>query len=74
MDPTVDVGRGRSSRDFWADRNGCDASLSSPVPPSPCVEYAGCNAGLGVRYCEYDGDHGYPELAPQGLWDFFESL
>jgi poly(3-hydroxybutyrate) depolymerase len=74
MDTTVDVQNGRTSRDFWANRNGCDTGSSTPVSPSPCVEYGGCNAGYAVRYCEYDGDHGYPSFAPQGIWDFFKSL
>jgi hypothetical protein len=48
--------------------------MASPASPSPCVEYSGCDAGYGVRYCEYAGDHGYPDFAPQGLWDFFKGL
>jgi len=73
-DPVVtpDAG-GRKARDFWLGRNGCSMG-SMPVSPEPTVEYAGCNAGLPVRYCEYDGEHNLPPYAPKGIWDFFKSL
>jgi hypothetical protein len=48
--------------------------MSSPVTPSPCVEYAGCDPGYAVRWCEYNGDHTYPTFAPQGIWSFFKGL
>jgi hypothetical protein len=68
------LGAGRANRDYWAGRNGCDIATSIPVDPNPCVEYAGCNAGFAVRYCEYDGDLGLPAFAATGLWEFFKGL
>jgi poly(3-hydroxybutyrate) depolymerase len=73
-DPTVKVESGRTARDFWAKRNHCDVALSMPVDPAPTVEYAGCDAGFAVRYCEYDGEHNLPRYAPKGIWDFFKAL
>jgi poly(3-hydroxybutyrate) depolymerase len=73
MDPMT-LAAGRGNRDFWAGRNACDTRMPQPVSPSPCVEYAGCNAGFAVRYCEYDGDLGLPSFAASGVWSFFKGL
>jgi polyhydroxybutyrate depolymerase len=72
----IDMGiaAGMADRDFWAQRNNCDATMSTPVDPSPCVEYAGCDPGFAVRYCEYDGDLGLPSFAATGIWEFFKGL
>ncbi|MGE5783901.1 MAG: hypothetical protein ACM3ZE_04890 [Myxococcales bacterium] len=73
-DTAVKIENGRKNRDFWTAKNGCDASASTPVSPSPTVEYGGCDEGFPVRYCEYDGDHYLPSYAPRGIWDFFKAL
>jgi polyhydroxybutyrate depolymerase len=73
-DMTVTPAMGRADRDFWARRNKCDATRPMPVDPAPCVEYAGCDVGFAVRYCEYDGDLGLPAFAAAGIWDFFKGL
>jgi poly(3-hydroxybutyrate) depolymerase len=65
--------RGHATRDFWVGRNGCSTAVSS-VEPAPCVEYAGCDAGAAVRYCEYDGDLGVPSFAASGVWSFLRGL
>jgi polyhydroxybutyrate depolymerase len=68
------LGLGRANRDFWVAQNVCNARLSTPVAPTPCVEYAGCDATAPVRYCEYDGDASLPSFAAQGVFDFFQQL
>jgi polyhydroxybutyrate depolymerase len=73
-DPTVKPASGQGARDFWAKRNHCDTTMSKPVDPAPTVEYAGCDPGFAVRYCEYEGDHNLPAYAPKGIWDFFKTL
>jgi polyhydroxybutyrate depolymerase len=73
-DTAVTVTTGQAVRDFWVKNSGCDGTSSTPVDPSPCVEYAGCSAGFPVRYCEYDGDHQPPSFAASGLWGFFKGL
>jgi predicted esterase len=64
---------GQASRDFWVGRNGC-STITNPVDPEPCVEYAGCAAGAAVRYCEYGGDFGVPSFAAAGVWNFLKGL
>ncbi len=74
QDTAFGLMNGRADRDFWVQRNACDASASTPVDPSPCVEYSGCTPGFAVRYCEYNGDLGLPSFAASGLWEFFKGL
>jgi poly(3-hydroxybutyrate) depolymerase len=73
-DAQLGIMNGRAGRDFWTQRNACDASMSTPVDPAPCIEYAACNPGSRVRYCEYNGDLGVPSFAAAGLWEFFNGL
>jgi polyhydroxybutyrate depolymerase len=73
-DTAVSPASGEANAAFWAKQSKCDMSMSKPVDPSPCVEYAGCDAGFPVRFCEYDGDHQPPAFAATGVWDFFKSL
>jgi poly(3-hydroxybutyrate) depolymerase len=73
-DNIVPTSEGQGARDFWAEHNGCDTSMSTPVDPSPCVAYSGCSANAPVHYCEYEGQHGPPMFAVEALWTFFRSL
>lgn len=73
-DNIVMTSYGRQTRDFWVRRNECDAMMSTPVMPSPCVEYQGCAAGSPVRYCEYPGDHNLMANSAQTIWAFFKQL
>jgi polyhydroxybutyrate depolymerase len=74
MDTTVPVTSGRADRDFWAKQNKCDTTMPTAVDPTPCVEYAKCDAGFPVRYCEYDGTLDLPVFAASGIWEFFKAL
>jgi poly(3-hydroxybutyrate) depolymerase len=73
-DTAFGIANGKADRDFWVQRNTCDATMSTPADPSPCVEYAACDPGFAVRYCEYAGDLGLPSFAASGLWKFFKGL
>jgi polyhydroxybutyrate depolymerase len=73
-DNIVATSYGRQTRDFWVKRNECDASMSMPVMPSPCLEYQGCTAGAPVRYCEYPGDHNLMANSAQSIWAFFKQF
>jgi polyhydroxybutyrate depolymerase len=73
-DETVPFTTGEQSRDRWLDQNGCDAGSSTPASPSECIDYTGCDAGLPVRWCVHQDGHAWPDFAPQGMWQFFESL
>jgi polyhydroxybutyrate depolymerase len=72
-DETVPFENGLDSRDRWLTQNDC-ADTTSPVDPSPCVQYAGCGDGLPVRWCVYQDGHNWPDFAPEGIWSFFSSL
>ena len=65
---------GHDNRDFWIERNGCDASTPTAVAPSPCVAYVGCDAGFPVRFCEYGSELELPSFTAGAVWDFFSEL
>lgn len=65
---------GHENRDFWIERNGCNASMPTTVAPSPCVAYVGCDAGFPVRFCEYGPDLELPSFTASAIWDFFRAL
>ena len=65
---------GRADRDFWVKQNQCNAIMSTPVEPSPCLEYLGCEMGGPVRYCEYVGNQDVPSFAAAAVWTFFKGL
>jgi hypothetical protein len=75
-DSVVPFTQGEGSRDAWRTDAGCDTA-SSPVDPSPCVAYAGCDAGRIVRFCAHAetafGGHGWPSWAAGAAWDLFEA-
>lgn len=70
-DATVAFGNGENSRDFWLESDACGDSFDD-VTPSPCVAYEGCDAGLAVDWCVYDGGHDWPSFAARGAWSFFQ--
>ena len=65
---------GHDNRDFWIERNGCDASSPMVVAPSPCVAYGGCDPGFPVRFCEYGPDLELPSFTAGAIWDFLRAL
>jgi poly(3-hydroxybutyrate) depolymerase len=73
-DMTVPFTTGEMSRDGWLGRNGCDTVSMPTGTPAECVDYAGCEEGLPVRWCVHQNGHNWPTFAPQAIWDFFSSL
>jgi polyhydroxybutyrate depolymerase len=65
---------GNDNRDYWVNRNGCDASTPMAVAPAPCVAYAGCDPGFPVRFCAYDPGPELPSFTASAIWDFFSAL
>ncbi len=51
--PTAD---GRKARDLILAENHC-GTTTTPVDPSPCVAYEGCDPGYPVIWCEWNGSH-----------------
>ena len=62
VNTTVPTAQGRASRDSWVKANHCQAT-TTPVEPSPCVAYAGCDPGALVTWCEFAGGHTIPPFA-----------
>jgi poly(3-hydroxybutyrate) depolymerase len=73
-DTATAVANGRNTSIFWGRRNACDITQSTDVDPSPCKQFAGCQPGFPVRYCEYNGGLELPAFAASGVWDFFKGL
>ncbi|MDX2089182.1 MAG: hypothetical protein SFX73_15100 [Kofleriaceae bacterium] len=57
-DTTVNISHSEQARDNHLTRNGCTNPRSTtPIDPSPCVEYAGCAAGKRVVWCQTTGQN-----------------
>jgi hypothetical protein len=65
---------GHGNRDYWVNRNGCDAATPMTIAPAPCVAYAGCEPGFPVRFCEYGPGPELPSFTASAIWDFFSAL
>lgn len=69
-DTTITPDQGESARDALLATNGCEMT-TTPVEPSPCVEYA-CPAQYPVHWCLHDGAHTLPDFAGDAVAAFFE--
>ncbi|XXX77492.1 prolyl oligopeptidase family serine peptidase [Sorangium sp. So ce134] len=72
-DDVVPVAQGRSARDVFIERNHCDQQ-TTPVEPSPCVSYSGCDAGYPVVWCEFSGGHAPQNNSGESIWNFFSQF
>ncbi|CAN5715887.1 hypothetical protein BH11MYX2_BH11MYX2_26900 [soil metagenome] len=75
-DNTVNISVGTQTRDNHLMRNQCASpATSSPIDPSPCVEYAGCAAGKRVVWCQTAGhDHDRQDaFAAPLFWSFIQA-
>ncbi len=72
-DSLVDISLGRQARDKILQQNHC-GSQTTPVDPSPCVAYQGCDAGYPVTWCEWDGDHNRPPFGNTAVAAFFKQF
>jgi polyhydroxybutyrate depolymerase len=75
-DNTVNISASIAARDDHLTRNNCDASMSAPVDPDPCVAYAGCDPGLPVVWCQTAmQDHSRQDgLSGPAFWNFLAAL
>ena len=73
-DETVLFRNGENSRDFWLESNACDQESFDDTSPEPCVAYEGCDSGLAVDWCVYDGGHDWPSFGARGIWNFFQQF
>lgn len=72
-DTVVSTASGQASRDYWSKTNHCQMQ-TSPVDPSPCVAYAGCDPASPVTWCEFVGGHTVPPFAAKAIWAFFSQF
>jgi poly(3-hydroxybutyrate) depolymerase len=72
-DSLVPVASGRQARDKILQQNHC-GSQTTPIDPSPCVAYQGCDDGYPVTWCEWDGDHNRPPFGNSAVAAFFKQF
>lgn len=72
-DSLVPIASGREARDKILQQNHC-GSQTTPVDPSPCVAYQGCDTGYPVTWCEWDGDHNRPPFGNTAVAAFFKQF
>jgi hypothetical protein len=69
----VGIEAGRDARDEFIERNGC-STTTMPYGSNGCVEYQGCTEGYPLVWCEYSGDHGWPNFSDDEVWEFFSQF
>lgn len=72
-DTVVPIANGRSARDKILQENHC-GTTTTPVEPSPCVKYEGCDPGYEVTWCEWDGPHGIPSFGSKAVTAFLKQF
>ena len=72
-DNVVPIADGRTARDKILKQNHCGTD-TTPVDPSPCVKYQGCDPGYDVTWCEWDGLHNVPSFGTSAITAFFKQF
>jgi poly(3-hydroxybutyrate) depolymerase len=72
-DTVVPIADGRKALDKILQENHC-GTTTTPVDPSPCVKYQGCDPGYDVTWCEWDGPHGIPSFGSASIAAFFKTF
>ncbi|HMF44153.1 MAG TPA: prolyl oligopeptidase family serine peptidase [Polyangia bacterium] len=72
-DTVVPIADGMTALNKFLTKNGC-GTQTTPVNPSPCVQYQGCMAGYPVTWCEFSGGHMPWSPAPDAVWAFFSQF
>jgi polyhydroxybutyrate depolymerase len=72
-DTVVPLADGMTALNKFLTKNGC-GTQTTPVSPSPCVQYQGCMTGYPVTWCEFSGGHMPWSPAPDALWAFFSQF
>lgn len=72
-DNVVPIADGRAARDKVLQENHC-GTTTTPVDPSPCVKYQGCDPGYDVTWCEWDGQHGIPSFGSSAVAAFLKQF
>jgi polyhydroxybutyrate depolymerase len=72
-DDMIDFSSGEASRDHWLQANHC-TTTTTPIEPSPCVLYQGCDAGYPVAFCQHTGGHILPTFSGPAIWNFISQF
>jgi poly(3-hydroxybutyrate) depolymerase len=72
-DTTVPLADGMTALNKFLTKNGCGTE-TTPVSPSPCVQYQGCMTGYPVTWCKFSGGHMPWSPAPDAVWTFFSQF
>jgi predicted esterase len=72
-DNVVPIADGRSALAKILQQNHC-GTTTTPIDPSPCVSYQGCDPGYPVTWCEWDGTHNVPSFGTSAITAFFKSF
>jgi len=72
-DDVLPIENGEEARDLWLAQNHCDTT-TTPVEPSPCVQYEGCDDGYPVHWCVHDEGHIVPDFSADAAWSFFSKF
>jgi len=72
-DTVVPIADGRSALAKILQQNHC-GTTTTPIDPSPCVSYQGCDPGYPVTWCEWDGPHNVPSFGTSAITAFFKSF
>ncbi len=72
-DNVVPLEDGRAALEKVLQQSHCGTE-TTPVEPSPCVQYQGCDPGYEVTWCEWDGQHGIPSFGSEAIAEFFSQF
>jgi len=72
-DTVVPIDDGRAALAKILQQNHC-GTQTTPIDPSPCVSYQGCDPGYPVTWCEWDGPHGIPSFGSSAIAAFFKQF
>jgi polyhydroxybutyrate depolymerase len=73
QDQVVPLADGMTALNKFLTKNGC-GTQTTPVSPSPCVQYQGCMTGYPVTWCQFSGMHMPWSPAPDAVWAFFSQF
>ena len=72
-DTTVPLADGMTALNKFLTKNGCGTD-TTPVSPSPCVQYQGCMTGYPVTWCKFSGGHMPWSPSSDAVWTFFSQF
>ena len=72
-DAVVPIADGRAALAKILQQSHC-GTATTPIDPSPCVSYQGCDSGYPVTWCEFEGSHQLPSFGSSAIAAFFKQF